>query len=295
VTGPQPSRRIGRRAPAARAVDGAFDATLAAAAAIGLVALATLLVVVLRDGAAVLDSQFLTSFASSFPDRAGVRAGIIGSLLLVAVCVAVILPLGVATAVYLEEYADRDRWWLRVVEANIANLAAVPSIVYGILGLAVLVRGPLSLGPVLLAGGLTLGLLVLPTVIITARDALRAVPPSIREAGYALGATRWQVTRRLVLPAAVPGIATGLILAIADALGQAAPLIMVGAAAFIAFDPSNPLDIYTALPIQIFEWTGRPQPEFQALAAAGILVLLALLLLVNGLAIWLRQRYARSW
>jgi phosphate transport system permease protein len=196
---------------------------------------------------------------------------------------------------YLEEYAARERWWNRFIEVNIQNLAAVPSIVYGILGLAFLVRGPLELGRVVLAGGLTLGLLVLPVVIIASREAIRAVPPSIREGSLALGATQWQTIRKQVLPAAVPGIATGVILALSRAIGETAPLILVGAASFVAFNPESLDSAYTALPLQIFEWISRPQDEFKLLAAAGILVLLALLLTMNGVAIWLRNRFEQQW
>ena len=178
---------------------------------------------------------------------------------------------------------------------NIQNLAAVPSIVYGILGLAFLVRGPLELGRVVLAGGLTLGLLVLPVVIIASREAIRAVPPSIREGSMALGATQWQTIRKQVLPAAIPGIATGVILALSRAIGETAPLILVGAASFVAFNPEGLDSAYTALPLQIFEWISRPQDEFKLLAAAGILVLLALLLTMNAVAIWLRNRYEQKW
>jgi phosphate transport system permease protein len=218
-----------------------------------------------------------------------------GTLWLMVVCAGFIVPVGVATAIYLEEYADRERWWNRFIEVNIQNLAAVPSIVYGILGLAFLVRGPLELGRVVLAGGLTLGLLVLPVVIIASREAIRAVPPSIREGSLALGATQWQTIRKQVLPAAVPGIATGVILALSRAIGETAPLILVGAASFVAFNPESLDSAYTALPLQIFEWISRPQDEFKLLAAAGILVLLALLLTMNGVAIWLRNRFEQQW
>jgi phosphate transport system permease protein len=218
-----------------------------------------------------------------------------GTLWLMAVCAGFIVPVGVATAIYLEEYANRGRWWNRFIEVNIQNLAAVPSIVYGILGLAFLVRGPFELGRVVLAGGLTLGLLVLPVVIIASREAIRAVPPSIREGSMALGATQWQTIRKQVLPAAIPGIATGVILALSRAIGETAPLILVGAASFVAFNPESLDSAYTALPLQIFEWISRPQDEFKLLAAAGILVLLALLLSMNAVAIWLRNRYEQKW
>ena len=229
------------------------------------------------------------------PEIAGLLSALVGSLWLMALCAAFVIPVGVATAVYLEEYADQRRWWNRLIEVNIQNLAAVPSVVYGILGLAFLVRGPIPLGRVLLAGALTLGLLVLPVVIIAGREAIRAVPPSIREGSLALGATQWQTIWRQVLPAAIPGIATGVILALSRAIGETAPLIVVGAAAFVAFNPRGPLDAFTALPIQIFDWISRPQAEFQVLAAAGIVVLLVLLLLMNFAAITLRNRYERKW
>jgi phosphate transport system permease protein len=207
--------------------------------------------------------------------------------------IAFTVPIGVGTAIYLEEYANRTRWYNRLLELNIQNLAAVPSIVYGILGLAFLVRG-LGLGRVLFAGALILTLLVLPTVIIAAREAIRAVPPSIREGAYALGATKWQVTWRQVLPAAVPGIATGSILAVARAIGETAPLILIGALTFISFNPTV-LGPFTALPVQIYNWTKLPNAEFKNLAAAAIIILLVMILLLNAGAIYLRNRYQRRW
>jgi phosphate transport system permease protein len=204
-----------------------------------------------------------------------------------------VVPVGVGTAIYLEEYANRERWYNRLLELNIQNLAAVPSIVYGILGLAFLVRG-IGLGRVLLAGALILTLLVLPTVIVAAREAIRAVPDSIRQGAYALGATQWQVVSRQVLPAAIPGIATGSILALARAIGETAPLLLVGALTYVAVNPTL-LGDFTALPIQIYQWISRPQDEFRLLAAAGIIVLLAILLTMNAFAIWLRNRYQRRW
>jgi phosphate transport system permease protein len=203
------------------------------------------------------------------------------------------LPIGVGTAIYLEEYADRKRWSNRLLELNIQNLAAVPSIVYGILGLAFVVRG-MGLGQVLLAGALILTLLVLPNMIIASREALRAVPDTIRQGAYALGATQWQVTSRQVLPAALPGIATGSILSVSRGIGETAPLIMVGAVTYVAFDPTV-LGPFTALPIQIYQWVRLPQEEFRSLAAAAIIVLLGILLSLNAVAIWLRHRYQRRW
>ncbi len=278
-----------------RAKDTGFRLMLLACLAAGIALLAVLLVDVLRDGLGQLDVNFFTRFASSFPERAGIEAALFGTLWLMGICAAFIVPVGVATAVYLEEYADDTRWWNRLIEVNIQNLAAVPSIVYGILGLAFLVRGPLALGRVVLAGALTLGLLVLPVVIIAGREGIRAVPSTIREASLALGATRWQTIWKQVLPAATPGIATGVILALSRAIGETAPLILVGAATYVGFNPDGPLSGFTALPLQIFNWVVVPQDEFKLLAAGAIIVLLALLLSMNAVAIWLRNRYAQKW
>jgi phosphate transport system permease protein len=262
------------------------------------IALTTLVALIAQDavkGVGSINADFFTHYASSFPENAGIRAALLGTIWLMGVCAAFIIPVGVASAVYLEEYADPDRWYNRFIEVNIQNLAAVPSIIYGILGLAFLVRGPIGLGRVVLAGGLTLGLLVLPVVIIAAREAIRAVPSSIREGSMALGATQWQAIWRQVLPAAIPGIATGVILALSRAIGEAAPLILVGAPIFIAFDPTGLDSAFTVLPLQAFNWISQPQSEFKDLAAAAILVLLALLLVMNALAIWLRNRYQQKW
>jgi phosphate transport system permease protein len=262
------------------------------------IALTTLVALIAQDavkGVGSINADFFTHYASSFPENAGIRAALLGTIWLMGVCAAFIIPVGVASAVYLEEYADPDRWYNRFIEVNIQNLAAVPSIIYGILGLAFLVRGPIGLGRVVLAGGLTLGLLVLPVVIIAAREAIRAVPSSIREGSMALGATQWQAIWRQVLPAAIPGIATGVILALSRAIGEAAPLILVGAPIFIAFDPNGLDSAFTVLPLQAFNWISQPQSEFKDLAAAAILVLLALLLVMNALAIWLRNRYQQKW
>jgi phosphate transport system permease protein len=274
-----------------------FPWLLIACLAASFALLATLLVDVAADGLSRVSFSFLTDYASSIADQAGIRAALLGTLWLMVVCAAFIVPVGVATAIYLEEYADETRWWNRTIEVNIQNLAAVPSIVYGILGLAFLVRGPLQLGNVVLAGGLTLGLLVLPVVIIAGREAIRAVPPSIREGSMALGATQWQTIWRQVLPAAIPGIATGVILALSRAIGETAPLIMVGAATFVAFDPDLN-STFTALPIQIFDWISRPSNavnDYASLAAGAIVVLMVLLLGMNAIAIWLRNRYEQKW
>ena len=270
-----------------------FKGALLCSLAIGFLMLGVLLVSVFRDGWSYLDCTLLSNPPSSDPNRAGARPAILATLYLGVLLLLFVVPLGVGTAVYLEEYADNTRWWNRLLEVNIANLAAVPSIVYGILGLAFLVRG-LGLGRVLLAGAMILTLLVLPTVIIAAREAIRAVPDSIRQGAYALGATQWQVVSRQVLPAAVPGIATGSILALSRAIGETAPLIMIGAVTYISFDPSI-LGPFTALPIQIYQYLRLPQEEFKLLAAASIIVLLAILLTLNAFAIFIRNRYRRSW
>ena len=275
--------------------EAAFRVALWISVAIGIVALITLIVKVLIDGWPRLGLDVITHFPSSLPSKAGAQSAIWGSIWLIGIVAVTTLPLGVGAALYLEEYADKDRWYNRAIEINIQNLAAVPSIVYGILGLAFLVRGPINLGFVVLAGGLTLSLLVLPIVIISSREAIRAVPPSIREGSLALGATRLQTIRRQVLPAAIPGIATGSILALSRAIGEAAPLILLGGLTFVSFNPDGLDSQFTALPIQIFNWISRPQEEFHVLAAAAIVVLLALLLMMNATAIWLRNRYQRKW
>jgi phosphate transport system permease protein len=270
-----------------------FVVFLVLSLAVGFLTLGTLVVQVLLKGVAYVDPVLLTNPPSSDPNIAGARPAILATLYLGVMLIAFTVPIGVGTAIYLEEYANRGRWYNRLLELNIQNLAAVPSIVYGILGLAFLVRG-LGLGRVLLAGALILTLLVLPTVIIAAREAIRAVPPSIREGAYALGATKWQVTWRQVLPAAIPGIATGSILAVARAIGETAPLLLIGALTFISFNPTV-LGPFTALPVQIYNWTKLPNAEFKNLAAAAIILLLVMILLLNTGAIYLRNRYQRRW
>jgi phosphate transport system permease protein len=289
---------VGRPTSSQRVKDLAFRLALLACLTIAIGLLVVLLVDVALDGAGTLSFDFINNFTSISAQKAGIQAALWGTIWLVGVCALFIVPVGVATAIYLEEYADHTRWWNRLIELNIQNLAAVPSIVYGILGLAFLVRGPLSLGTVVLAGGLTLGLLVLPMVIIAGREALRAVPSSIREGSLALGATQWQTIWRQVLPAAVPGIATGVILALSRAIGETAPLIVVGAATVIAFNPSGLDSQFTAMPIQIFDWISRASNDindYRPLAAAGILLLMILLLSMNSIAIWLRNRYEQKW
>jgi phosphate transport system permease protein len=263
------------------------------------IALLGLVAVILQSaikGAPQFGLSLITDGPSTiFPEKAGFRPAIIGTLYLIAGVILFVVPIGVGTAVYLEEYANKERWWNRVIELNIQNLAAVPSIIYGILGLAFIVRGPLDLGFVILAGSLTLSLLVLPTVIIAAREAIRAVPPSITEGSLALGATRWQTISRQVLPASIPGIATGVILALSRAIGEAAPLLLVGAATFVTFDPEPLSGRYSAMPVQIFNYALRPQEEFKVVAAAGVVLMLIVLLAMNSFAIWLRNRYEQQW
>ncbi len=278
-------------------LNAAFAGLLLLALLIALAGLVALLAQALVKGAPALSPDLFTNVPSTInPENAGFRPAIIGSLELIAGVILFIVPVGVGTAIYLEEYADNTKWWNRVIEVNIQNLAAVPSIIYGILGLAFIVRGPLDLGFILAAGSLTLALLVLPMVIIAGREAIRAVPDSIRQGSLALGATKWQTVRRQVLPAAIPGIATGVILAVSRALGEAAPLLLVGATVFITFDPTFfSADGYSAMPVQIFQYATRPQEEFQTLAFAGIIVMLVVLLAMNSFAIWLRNRYEQRW
>jgi phosphate transport system permease protein len=292
------SEAIGQASGSRRAKDRAFHAALLVSVGISILLLGVLLFDVVTDGVGRLSWDFITSFTSIDSDKAGIQAALWGTIWLMGVCAAFVIPVGVATAIYLEEYADESKWWNRLIDVNIQNLAAVPSIVYGILGLAFLVRGFFDFGAVVLAGGLTLGLLVLPVVIIAGREAIRAVPPSIREGSMALGATQWQTIWKQVLPAAIPGIATGVILALSRAIGETAPLILAGAVAIIAFNPDGLDSQFTALPIQIFNWISRPSNDindYRPLAAAGILLLMILLVLMNSVAIWLRNRYEQKW
>ena len=279
---------------AARKARGALFAALGVLSiVIGLAALLLLIGDVLGGGLRWLDWQFLDSFDSRFPARAGIKAGLYGTAYMMFFTLVVAVPLGVMTAIYLEEYAG-DTWFSRFVQLNIANLAGVPSIIYGLLGLAVFVRF-VGLGRSVLAGSLTMALLVLPIIVVATQEALRAVPSSMRHASLALGATRWQTIWHHVLPYALPGVLTGTILAASRAIGETAPLITIGALTFVPFTPENPLDRFTVLPIQIFNWTTRPQAAFHELAAAGIIVLLLVLLTLNSVAIILRQRLRRRY
>lgn len=258
---------------------------------LGLIMLGALLFDIFTDGARQVDWHFLSNYPSRFAEQAGLRSALLGSLWMLAFTAIIAFPLGVGAAIYLEEYAP-DNWLTRFIQLNIANLAGVPSIVYGLLGLGLFVRW-LALGRVVLAGSMTMALLILPLIIVASRESIRAVPESLREGSYALGATRWQMVRQTVLPSASGGILTGTILALARAIGETAPLITIGALTYVAFDPNGPLDIFTVLPIQIFNWVSLPQKEFHSLAAGGIVVLLLVLLTANSLAVYLRYRMQR--
>ena len=266
-----------------------FYALCLLAVCISLAMLGVLLVYLGSQGYGRVSWDFITSFPSRFPERAGIYAALIGSIYVVGIAGIVSFVLGVAAAIYLEEYAGRSRL-AQIARVNIANLAGVPSIVYGLLGLEIFVR-VMELGRSVMAGGLTLALLVLPIIIVASGEAIRAVPGSLREGGFGLGATRWQVVRHLVLPQAMPGILTGVILAVSRAIGETAPLIAMGALTFVPFAPDGPLSRFTVLPIQIFNWVSRPQEGFHEAAAAGIIVLLVVLLLMNALAVILRNKF----
>jgi phosphate transport system permease protein len=264
-----------------------------AATGLAVLVLAVLLTTVLRDGWAWLGWDLLTEMPSSLrAEGAGMKSALYGSIWVITITAAVAFPVGVGAAIYLEEYAGNN-WWTQVLQVNIANLAGVPSVVYGLLGLGIFVEF-MAMGRSLIAGALTLALLILPIIIVASREAIRAVPLSLRQAAYGLGATQWQVTRSHVLPAALPGILTGTILAISRAIGETAPLLVAGAAGFVLFTPDGITDQYTVMPIQIYQWAADAKREFKELAAAGIVVLLIVLLSMNALAIFLRQRFSRT-
>ena len=274
-------------------LDRAFTALVAGAALVGIVVLVVLLADVIRDGSTMLSLEFLTSFPSQvFPENGGIYPALIGSVWLLGLTALISVPLGLGAAVYLEEYAE-DTLINRIIEINISNLAGVPSVIYGLLGLGIFVEllAPVTGGGSVLTGALTLSLLILPVIIVATREALRSIPASIREGGYALGATRWEVIRSHLLPMALPGALTGIILALSRAVGEAAPILVVGVSLYQTYVTSGPFDGYMALPTQIYDWISRPQQIFQDSAAAGIVVAMAVLLLANSFAIWLRNRY----
>lgn len=259
----------------------------------GLLVLGILLYRIFTQGLAYLDLQFLQSLPSRNPEQAGVKTALIGTMWLMGVVAPASLLLGVGTAIYLEEYAKKN-WFTRFIEINISNLAGVPSIVFGLLGLTVFVRA-LDLGTSVLAAGLTMSLLVLPIIIVASQEAIRSVPKELKEASFGMGATKWQTIVRVVLPAALPGILTGGILALSRAIGETAPLVVLGLPLFLAFLPKSVFDMFTVLPMQIYNWTGRPQAEFQSLAAAGIIVLLTLLIIMNSIAVLIRNKFQKRY
>jgi len=273
---------------------GVLFSTLALASiVVAMFMLSALLIKIAVDGIPWLRITLLTNFPSRFPEESGLRSAIQGTLWLISITALLSFPVGVGAAIYLEEYAPKNRI-TALIEINIANLAGVPSIIYGLLGLGLFVRA-LSLGRSVLAGSLTMALLILPIIIVSSREAIRAVPQSLRLAALALGATRWQTVRDHVLPYAMPGILTGTILAMSRAIWETAPLITIGALTFVAFDIRGPLDIFTVLPIQIFNGISLPQKEFHGLAAAGIIILLVVLFAMNATAILLRNRLQKRW
>jgi phosphate ABC transporter permease subunit PstA len=262
---------------------------------IAMTVLLVLIITTLIQGAPRLDLRLFTEYPSSTPARAGARPAILGSIWVICTTAVLAIPLGVAAAVQLEEFADKTRRINQLIELNVQNLAAIPSVVYGLLALAVLTLLRVQNKNLVIAGATALSLLILPVIIIATREALRSVPAEIREASLALGATPLQTMWKQTLPSAVPGIATGAILALSRAFGEAAPLLLLGGLVFVSYDPNGLLSGYTTLPIQIFNWTGRPQEEFRVLAAAASILLLALLLAMNALAIYIRNHYQRRW
>ena len=278
-----------RRAQLRRSVGGVFYVIFLTAVCVGIVGLVVLLARILVEGIPWLSLHLFTDYPSRHPEQAGLKSAMMGTVWIMGLTALFTVPVGVSSAIYLEEYAPKN-WLTRLIEVNISNLAGVPSIVYGLLGLALFVQF-MAMGRSLLAGALTLSLLVLPIVILASREAIRAVPDTYRQAGYALGADQWQVIKGIVLPSALPGILTGTILALSRAIGEAAPVIAISALVYLTFVPTDPLDRFTVLPIQIYNWVSRPQDDFRGLAAAGIIVLLVILLSMNALAIFLRNRY----
>ncbi|WP_336705753.1 phosphate ABC transporter permease PstA [Micrococcus terreus] len=281
----------GERAPAALVVLFVLWACLATAVLFLLVLLVTTFV----DGQEMFSWHLITDYASSDPEQAGARAAILGSVWVIATTAVMTIPVGVAAAVYLEEFADHNKWWNRAIEVNVQNLAAVPSIIYGLLTLGVLTALGIVQRNIVIAGAIALSLLILPVIIVSTREAIRSVPNEIRQGSLALGATQWQTTWRQVLPSSVPGIATGSILSLSRAMGEAAPLLVLGALVFVTFDPTSIFDQFSTMPIQIFNWASRPQAEFHQLASATSILLLVLLLAMNAVAITIRNIYEKRW
>ena len=278
-----------RRAQLRRGVGGVFYVIFLMAVCVGIIGLVVLLARILVEGIPWLSLHLFTDYPSRHPEQAGLKSAMMGTIWIMGLTALFTVPVGVSSAIYLEEYAPKN-WLTRLIEVNISNLAGVPSIVYGLLGLSLFVQF-MAMGRSVLAGALTLSLLVLPIVILASREAIRSVPDTYRQAGYALGADQWQVIKGIVLPSALPGLLTGTILALSRAIGEAAPVIAISALVYLTFVPTDPLDRFTVLPIQIYNWVSRPQDDFRGLAAAGIIVLLVILLSMNALAIFLRNRY----
>ena len=266
-----------------------FYGLFLAASLVGILGLIVLLFEVLTNGIPWVNWQFITDYPSRFPEEAGLFSALMGTVWVMGMTAVLTVPVGVGAAIYLEEYAP-DNFLTRFIEINVANLAGVPSIVYGLLGMGLFVYW-MELGRSILAGAMTLSLLVLPIVILASREAIKAVPGSYRQGAYAMGADKWQVIKGVVLPSAVPGILTGTILALSRAIGEAAPVIAISALVYLTFVPTHPMERFTVLPIQIFNWVARPQEDFQGLAAAGIIVLLSILLVMNSIAVFLRNKY----
>jgi phosphate transport system permease protein len=264
--------------------------------ALAITFLLTLIITTAIDGAGRFDSALFTEYSSTLaPETTGLRAALLGTVWLMVTTALLAIPIGIAAAVYLEEFADGRKWYNRLVELNLQNLAAVPSIIYGMLAVALFALVGIQRTGIVLVGAVALGLLILPVIIITTREAVRAVPTEIRDGSLALGATPLQTTWRQVLPSAIPGIATGTIIALSRAIGEAAPLLIIGVAVTVRFDPNGIMSVFTAMPIQIFNWTSESREEFKVAAAAAIIILLFMVLALNGLAIYIRNKFQRSW
>ncbi|MDE4083700.1 phosphate ABC transporter permease PstA [Planococcus maritimus] len=285
--------KVVRRMNGRMVVNRIFQGLFMFATALALLALVILLYRIVSQGAGHLSLDFLTNFASRFPEQAGIKAALVGSIWLMAVVAPTSILLGVGSAIYLEEYAKKGRI-TTFIQMNISNLAGVPSVVFGLLGLTIFVRA-MALGNSILAAGFTMSLLILPVIIVAAQEAIRSVPGELRDASYGMGATKWQTIVRIILPAAIPGILTGSILALSRAIGETAPLIVVGIPVIIQFLPEGVMDTFTALPMQIYDWSSRPQAEFQTVAAAGIIVLMVVLLFMNSIAVFIRNKFDKSY
>lgn len=284
---------VAKKMPIRLAINTIFKGLFLIATTVALLVLGILLYRIFTQGIGNLDWQFLQNFASRNPEEAGIKAAFVGSLWLMLVIIPIAMLLGLGTAIYLEEYAKKN-WFTTLIKVNISNLAGVPSIIFGLLGLTIFVRA-LALDRSVLAAGLTMSLLVLPVIIVASQEAIRAVPRELRDASFGMGATKWQTIVRVVLPAAIPGILTGSILALSRAVGETAPLVVLGIPVFVAFLPQGILDTFTVLPMQIYNWTSRPQEEFQHLAAAGILVLLGVLIFMNLIAVLIRNKFQKRY